>query len=328
MTVGIFVNSQTEVIPIQRKSAVLSRSSLACLKPFPTMNLTVGCAHACAYCYTQGYSIYPGAGRVQYYENAYDWLVKELPRKRKRPTAIYFSPSSDLFQPIPEVLDLGLKIIRLLFDHEIGVAFLTKGRIPEEHLRLLLSRPELVRAQIGLITLDERILKTFEPGAPPADVRLEQAARLIEGGVSTQVRLDPILPGLTDDNRQFDAICQTTAATGVRRIAASVLFTRPRLIGMLKRKVTDPELLGRLLADFEQTIRLGIHAEKSSVHALPAEQRRAIFDRLRHAATSHNLRLHLCGCKNPDIVSQTCHISGRWNAHNKPERKNTLFPLS
>lgn len=291
------------------------------------MNLTVGCAHACVYCYTQGYSIYPGAGRVQYYENAYDRLARELPRKRKRPTAVYFSPSSDLFQPVSEVLDLGLKIIRLLFDHEVGVALLTKGRIPTEHLQLLLSRPELVRAQIGLITLDKRILKAFEPGAPSADVRLEQAARLVEGGVRTQFRLDPILPGLTDGEQPFDSLCQAIGATGVRRIAASVLFSRPALAGILKRRLAGTGLADTLLANFQQTTRLGIHAENSTVHALPAEQRRAIYDRLRHVATSHNLSVHLCGCKNPDLTSEICHISGRWNGQDKPTRKNTLIPL-
>lgn len=75
-----------EVTPIQRKSAILSRSSLACLKILPTVNLTVGCGHQCIYCYTQGYSIFPGDGKVQYYANAYEKLADELPRKRKRPT--------------------------------------------------------------------------------------------------------------------------------------------------------------------------------------------------------------------------------------------------
>lgn len=312
---------------IERKSAMLSRSSLACLKSLPTMNLTVGCAHGCVYCYTQGYSIYPGASRVQYYHNAYERLADELPRKRKRPTAVYFSPSSDLFQPVPEVLEMGRKIIRLLFENDIGVAFLTKGQIPDEHMQLLLTRPELVRAQIGLITLDDYILKAFEPNAPSAAIRLKQAKELVQGGIATQIRLDPMLPGLTDGEKELNKLCKAIADAGVTRIAASVLFTRPRLAGILRRTLKDSDLLQKLLANYTQTTQIGIHAENSTVHAMPVKKRQAIYDRLQRIATPHGLTVHLCGCKNPDLTSETCHISGVWENKDTSKQQKTLFPL-
>lgn len=313
-----------DVTPIQRKSAILSRSSLACLKILPTVNLTVGCGHQCIYCYTQGYSIFPGNGKIQYYANAYEKLADELPRKRKRPTAVYFSPSSDLFQPIPEVQEIAYRVIELLFKHNVGVAFLSKGQIPEKHLQLLLTRPELVRAQIGLISLDERILQAFEPGAASADTRLAQAGRLSKGGVATQFRLDPILPGLTDDDDSLDSLCNAIAQTGATKIAASALFSRPRLFSILKQKLhkTSPNLLERLLPHYNNTCQIGIHAEQSHVHALPIEKRQEIYDRLKRIAKSHGLTVHLCGCKNPDITSQSCQISGNWDQ----KEQLTLFP--
>jgi len=45
----------TEVIRAERKAAVLTPSSLACLTHVPTVNLTAGCAHECHYCYARGY---------------------------------------------------------------------------------------------------------------------------------------------------------------------------------------------------------------------------------------------------------------------------------
>ena len=130
------------VISANRRSAVLTPSSLACLSDIPTINLTSGCAHGCLYCYTRGYSGYPGEGRIVVYSNTLAKLREELSRKRKKPPAVYFSPSSDLFQPVPEVLELGYEILEFLFSQQIGVAFLIKGQIPEQHLSLIhISEP-------------------------------------------------------------------------------------------------------------------------------------------------------------------------------------------
>ncbi len=53
-----------ETIKARRKSSVLAPSSIACLSKIPTVNLTAGCAHGCVYCYSRGYSSYPGEGGV------------------------------------------------------------------------------------------------------------------------------------------------------------------------------------------------------------------------------------------------------------------------
>jgi pyruvate-formate lyase-activating enzyme len=55
------------VIRVERKTAVLTPSSLACLSRIPTVNLTAGCAHGCLYCYTRSYSSYPGEDKVAFY---------------------------------------------------------------------------------------------------------------------------------------------------------------------------------------------------------------------------------------------------------------------
>ena len=189
----------TEVIKAQRKAAVLAPSQLACLSKLPTINLTAGCAHECLYCYAHSYSQNPGQGRVTLYENTLDKLRDELPRKRKRPKSVYFSPSSDVFQPVPEVLDLAYDVFEYLFSSGIGVVFLTKGQIPDRHMSLLCANASLVQAGIGLTTLKAELLEIFEPRTAPPQLRLLQSETLVEAGVQTRIRLDPILPGLMDD---------------------------------------------------------------------------------------------------------------------------------
>jgi DNA repair photolyase len=301
-----------QVIASERKSAVLTPSSLACLAHVPTINLTAGCAHECRYCYARGYLTHPGEGKIRFYTNTLVKLRDELRRKRKKPTTVYFSPSSDPFQPVPEVLDMAYDVFRILLESEIGVAFVTKGRIPERHRRLLAAHGPLVQGRIGLITLDSGVLAAFEPGAATPKVRLAQAAELIGAGVPVEARLDPILPGVTDGEECLEPLCAALAGIGVRKIAASVLFLRPAVIGSLRRHVKDQVMLKRLLDRFANAEPLAIHAENSRVRALPTEARLEIIERLKSIALRHGLEVLVCACKNPDISRGSCHISGRW----------------
>lgn len=297
---------------VQRKSAVLCPSSLACLSSVPTVNLSMGCAHGCLYCYTRGYRAYPGEGKLDIYGNTLAKIQEELRRKRRKPEAVYFSPASDLFQPVPEVLDMAYDVLRHLLSNEIGIAFLTKGEIPEKHMSLLLAHPGLVRAQIGLISADDAVLGTFEPSAAPAGVRIEQMRRLAGADVKTQVRLDPILPGVTDDTETLDSLCRIAATCGVRQLAASVLFLRSVPVRRLADAAKTSPLVAQCMARFQGAHRMAIHAERSSILALPALEREAIFRKLEEVAFQHGIVVKRCACKNPDIATGTCSIAGEW----------------
>jgi DNA repair photolyase len=302
----------TEVIRVERKSAVLTPSSLVCLARAATVNLTAGCAHECRYCYARGYQTYPGDGRVRFYTNTLAKLREELRRKRKRPAAVYFSPSSDPFQPIPEVLEMAYEVFRFLLESGIGVAFVTKGRIPEPHRKLLAAHAPLVQGRVGLITLDPAVAAAFEPHAATPAVRLAQAAELIGAGVPVEARLDPIVPGVTDGADCLEPLCAALAGAGVRRIAASALFLRPAVVGSLRRHVEDKLMLNRMLDRFAGGGPLAIHAGHSRVRAVPSRARLEIMDRLRSIARRHGMEVLVCACKNPDIAGGSCHISGRW----------------
>jgi DNA repair photolyase len=314
-----------QVIPVERKSAVLTPSSLACLAHVPTVNFTAGCAHQCRYCYARGYLTHPGEGKIRFYTNTLAKLREELRRKRKKPTTVYFSPSSDPFQPVPEVLDMAYDVFRFLLESEIGVAFVTEGLIPERHRKLLATHAPLVQGRIGLITLGPAVASAFEPGAATPEARLAQAAHLIGAGVPVEARLDPILPGVTDGEECLEPLCAALAATGVRMIAASVLFLRPAVIGSLRRHVQDQAMLKRLLDRFANAEPLAIHAENSRVRAIPTAARLEIVKRLKSIAHDHGLEVLVCGCKNPDISRGFCHISGRWPPAARSSSQLTLF---
>ena len=114
-------------------------------------------------------------------------------------------------------------MLEFLFSQSIGVAFLTKGEIPDVTLELLIDHAGLVQAQIGLITLDEEVARVFEPHAASPRTRLWQLHSLLAGGVAAAARLDPILPTLTDDAEALDSQFAALAQVGVRRVAAGVI---------------------------------------------------------------------------------------------------------
>lgn len=296
---------------IGRKSNALTPSSLRCLSHLPTINMTAGCVHGCAYCYIRGYSQYPGDDAVVVYRNTAEQVERELKRKRKRPIAVYFCPSSDAFMPVEEVLDQSYRTMKLLLEEGIGVQFVTKGAIPNRFFDLFAKRPELVAGQVGLTTLDDELNAAIEPNAATADHRLEILRRLINIGVAASLRADPLIHGVTDDDASLDLLFAEAAKRGVHDVSASYLFLRPAIIGSLRRSIHDHELLRRILAPFGSGGRSSFNTRSADTGgtSLPVELRQTELNRVRQLAERHGLALRICGCKNGDITNNKCHLT-------------------
>jgi len=315
----------SQVLLAERKAAVLAPSQLACLAWLPTINLTAGCAHECLYCYARGYSQNPGQGRVTLYTNTLEKLRKELPRKRRRPQAVYFSPSCDVFQPVPEVLDLAYEVFAFLLQERIGVAFLTKGRIPARHRDLLKAHAPMIHAGIGLTTLDRHIWETFEPYTAPPDVRVAQIETFVQAGIDVQVRLDPILPGVTDDERTFEGLLATLARLGVRDVAISTAFMRPPVVRTIRCHVRERPIVETLLSHYTSGPTLTMRGAGTAILVPPVATRRAIYERVRRIAACYAIPIRICACKNGDLADGSCHIAGDWSHKPNGPRQRVLF---
>ncbi|MGA2064018.1 MAG: radical SAM protein [Thermoguttaceae bacterium] len=314
-----------EILHTSRKSRALVPSKLPCMAGMPTVNLTAGCAHQCLYCYARGYRCYPGPGRVLVYDNLLEKLRADLNRRRPRPVAIHFSPSSDLFQPVRETLDLAYDVLELVLGRGIGVVLLTKGSIPRRHMNLLAAHAPLVRVEIGIITPQRSLARLVEPGAASPETRLRQIRELLAHGVATRARLDPILPGATDDPDALHALCAALAAVGIREVSASVLFLRPAVLGGLRKGLGQGRRLRRLLAAFEHGKRLVLPGGLAPVLALPAARRRRIYDWLTAIAGQYAIAVHVCGCKNPDLAAGSCNFADHWTPPPAAKRQLALF---
>jgi DNA repair photolyase len=292
-----------------RKTKFLTPSGLRCLANLPTVNISAGCAHNCIYCYSKGYSIYPGDNSIEIYENMVLKIADELKRKRKKPDAVYFCPSCDPFQPLPQIQQIAFEVMKLILENNIGIQFVTKGNISEEIIDLFKKHNTKIAGQIGLISVDDKILKVFEPNAAIAKQRINQLERLIKIGVQMSVRCDPMIYGLTDTKEQLQNLFSTIAETGCKEAAVSFLFLRPAIIASFKKNITDVNFLNQILKPFSGNTSLSIGIKNSIGTVLPNEIRKLAFEKIIKIANDFGVKTHICGCKNCDVTTDSCYIT-------------------
>jgi DNA repair photolyase len=299
-----------KIIEDNRRSAILTPSSLDCLSGIPTINLTSGCAHGCLYCYARGYSVYPGDNKVFIYTDTPEKIEIELARKKRKPQAVYFSPSSDLFQPLEEVLELTHNVLDLLFSKGIGVALLTKGEIPRKTLNLLRDHARMVRAQIGIITSDDSIRRVFEPGAAPVSIRLKQMEDLVDADIQVEARIVPIIPGITSNDKSMNDLLGKIANAGIKKAAISTLFLRREIARNLLKCIKDRSTSEKLMSLYSPR-RMPVLSTHSSIVPLPLSARKEIYENVKSIACNSGIEISICGCMNPDIGGN-CNITGAW----------------
>ena len=296
-----------EVTLRQRKPPVLTPSSLPCLREVATLNVTEGCALGCKYCYIQGYSHYPGAERVVLYENLPELVAGELKRKRRKPRRVYFSPSSDAFQYPPQIQDVSLRVMRVLLEAGVEVAFLTKGFVRRSVLELFADHADAVFAQIGITTLDRGLWRAIEPRTAPPEMRIATIDALTRMGVYTTARLDPLIPDVTDADESVLPLLRALAKAGVRDAAASYLFVRSPFVRQVTSTLATVSPGAPSPASWAtQTFADGAGGGRM----IGLDERGRRFARLQALGGSAGVRVRPCRCKNPELTDEPCAIAG------------------
>ncbi len=185
------------IIEVCRKTEVLKHPSLPCLSRFHTINLLAGCPHECRYCYARSFRSNPGNGDVLFYCNTFDLLRSELSRKREKPCLVYFSTACEPFISCKSVRDVLFSVMVLLLDHGVSLLISSKSSIPDRFIQLFSAHSGKVHIQIGMTMADDRIRRLLEPNASTVDERLASLRKLREQGLHPEVRMDPLVPGLT-----------------------------------------------------------------------------------------------------------------------------------
>jgi len=240
---------------------------------------------------------------------------------------VVFNTASDSFQSDPQILETTYRAMEVFLERQIGISFLTKGWVPERFVRLFAQSPGLVKARVGLVSVSQRYVDLFEPHAAPVEARMENIRRLQGAGIPVEVRIDPIIPFYTDDERSVAALYGALAQSGIREVRLSYLHLRPRIMDQLAEELpaTQSKVL-RSCFETQPWSRVGTSAQSKLI---PLALRKKGYCRFLDMAKQYGITARVCACKNPDMPeARLCSSGAPPGQRNNGEkaRQLSLFP--
>lgn len=205
-----------------------------------SVNPYEGCSFNCVYCYIRGSKYGENISKALSVKvNAPELLEKQLKRREKADEygIILLSSSTEAYSPIEEKLKLTRRLLEIILKYRFPVHVLTKSKLVLRDLDLLkeIDRNAILPDDLGsklkrgaiisfsLSTLDEKLAKIFEPGAPSPKERLETMQKCKEKGFLVGVDYIPVLPFLSDSEEQLDEMIKTAKDYGADFVLVGAL---------------------------------------------------------------------------------------------------------
>jgi len=145
-------------------------------------------------------------------------LIPKLRKEAARLTGeiISIANSSDPYPRLEAETSLMRKCLEILSINNCKIQIITKSNLVTRDVDLLRKVPSMV--SLTVTTEDDKIAKLIEPNAPSSTERLKAAKILIDNGIPTSVRIDPIIPTVNDKSEN---LIKTLAFIGVKHITGS-----------------------------------------------------------------------------------------------------------
>jgi len=186
-----------------------------------SVNPYSGCQFNCIYCYIRGSKYGENMAKTLSVKiNAPELLERQLSRRAKKGEygIIALSSSTEPYMPIEEETKLTRRLLKIILKYRFPVEIATKSKLVLRDLDLLGEidrrailpddlKPKLKHGAIisfSISTLDERLARLLEPGAPSPMERLKAMKRCKEEEFLTGVCFIPVLPFLSDSKEQLD----------------------------------------------------------------------------------------------------------------------------
>jgi DNA repair photolyase len=225
-----------------------------------SFNPYTGCAHGCLYCYA---TYIPKFSHLRVKQRLLPRLEKDL-RKLPENALISMSNSSDPYPPVERELELTRRCLLLIKEYDFRLLVVTKSDIVARDADILSEMRCAV--SITVTTLSKKA-SVIEPQAPNPYKRVEALKELKDAGIPVVLRLDPLIPFLTER----EALEVIEACDFVDHVVTSTL----KLRGDSFKKITTafPELLEKYR---------GLYFERGekiqNSWYLPVEMRKRLLD--------------------------------------------------
>ncbi|MGQ9545536.1 MAG: radical SAM protein [Candidatus Bathycorpusculaceae bacterium] len=194
------------------------RSKLCSCPPKLTFNPYTGCDHACVYCYASSY-----IPKFFFCRPKNDLISKlRIEAERLKGELISMANSSDPYPNLEAKMGLTRQCLEILIKHNCKLQIITKSTTIIRDVDLLKKKPSMV--SLTITTMDDEIAKLIEPHAPPPAERLKTAEALVDKGIPTSVRIDPIIPFVNEDQEN---LIKTLASINIQHITVSTYKVKP-----------------------------------------------------------------------------------------------------
>lgn len=258
------------------------RESNLCTCPFKyTVNPYTGCSHACLYCYASSYIKNSFNPRPK--NNLIENVSKDL-RKIPKGSIINISSSSDPYIPLEKDMQLTRRILERIVGNYI-VEIVTKSNLVIRDIDLLKKGSSVV--SITITTLDERLAKTLEPGAPEPYKRIEAMKQLSKNNIPVVLRFDPLIPFLNDDVESIGKVIEAAAKAGAKHVVSSTY----------KVKIDNLRRVLSAFSDLSGKYKEMYFKNGEKIHGsyyAPKKYRESILQKVREEVKSHGLTFATC----------------------------------
>jgi DNA repair photolyase len=183
-----------------------------------TFNPYTGCDHGCLYCYASSYI--PRFHDCRPKKNLLSRLKREAAQLNGELVSI--SNSSDPYPRQEQKLALTRKCLETLAESRCRLQIVTKSDLLTRDIDILQKVPCVV--SVTVLTTDDSLSMKLEPGAPVSSRRLKAIEGLVEAGIPTTVRIDPVIPFLNDDLAE---LVEIIADLGVLHVTSSSYKVKP-----------------------------------------------------------------------------------------------------
>jgi DNA repair photolyase len=193
-----------------------------------------GCEHDCVYCnarYTHEYLGLPTqefAHKIIVKDNAADILDKEFSRENWRRTTVDLATVTDPYQPAECRFNITRQVLRVFLKHHNPLMLTTKSTLVLRDLDILteIAQTGFLNVIITLPTLDETLRTRLEPNAPSVRERLQAIRTIHRQGITVGVAAIPLLPYVSDSEKDMESLVKTVAHMGADYVIADVLNLR------------------------------------------------------------------------------------------------------
>lgn len=191
-----------------------------------------GCAHKCIYCFAQYSHKYLDSNEffddILVKTNVAEALDTDFSKRNWQGCPVNLCGVTDPYQPIEKQYKLMPRIIETFIRHKNPMVITTKSTLLLRDLDLLaeLNKVAYVNIQISASVIDERIRSKIEPNASPTIERLAMLKEITNRGIDTGVLMMPIIPFLTDNIENLDAIFRFAKNNGARNIIPAIIHLR------------------------------------------------------------------------------------------------------